>query len=147
MASLVLICLIWVMYLWTAFCSTAHADHLWILLLAWLVLPVEKQQQKRACGISARGSAELLYPHLPILCWLSKIITWSEAGMLIWKPVFVHIQCLNSGKGFGEMHCEQVWRISPGAGAAPWVTQCLCAQTEMLAFSLPKEIYLKTDVF
>lgn len=39
--------------------------------------------------------------------------------MLIWKPVFVHVWCLNSRKGCGEIHREQVWRVSPGAGAAP----------------------------
>lgn len=58
-------------------------------------------------------SAELLFPHVLILCWLSKTGAWSEAGTLIWNPVFVHVQ--NSREVLGEM---QVWK-SPGAAAAP----------------------------
>lgn len=54
-----------------------------------------------------------------MLCCLSKISAWSGAEMLIWKTVFVQVWCLNSRKGFGEVHRKQVWGLSPGTGAVP----------------------------
>lgn len=86
-------------------------------------------------------SAELLFPHVLILCWLSKTGAWSEAGTLIWNPVFVHVQ--NSREVLGEMSGR---KISWGC-CSPRVTQSLCSQTGMLALSLPKEIYFKKNLF